>query len=105
MYIEDQLAEPGLSVDEICDEIGLSRTQLYRKMKALTGLNVGEIIKEIRLKRAQQLLRDKQFNINEIAYMAGFSDPDYFRKCFKAKFNISPSEYSKRSGQQTSPAH
>ncbi len=96
-YIEDQLAEPGLSVDDICEAIGLSRTQLYRKMRALTSLSVGDIIREIRLKRAQQLLHDKKFNINEIAYMTGFSDPDYFRKCFKAKFGISPSEYSKRS--------
>ncbi len=103
-YIEDQLAEPGLSVDDICDEIGLSRTQLYRKMKALTGFSIGDIIKEIRLKRAQQLLRDKHFNVNEIAYMTGFSDPDYFRKCFKAKLGISPSEYSKRSAQETSTA-
>lgn len=94
-YIENRLAEPGLSVDDICDEIGLSRTQLYRKMKALTGLSIGEIIKEIRLKRAQQLLRGTTFNINEIAYMTGFSDPDYFRKCFKARFDISPTEYSR----------
>lgn len=105
MYIENQLAEPGLSVDDICDEIGLSRTQLYRKMKALTGFSVGDIIKEIRLKRARQLLLEKKFNINEIAYMTGFSDPDYFRKCFKAKFNSSPSEYSKQHAQESTTDH
>src|SRR5690606_32982814 len=92
-YIEDRIADSELNIEDICDAVGLSRTHLYRKIKALTGLSTAEIIKEIRLKRAKQLLSERKFNINETAYMVGFSDVDYFRKCFKAEFGISPSEF------------
>jgi len=94
-YVEDRLSDSELSVDDICSNVGVSRTQLYRKIKAMTGLSMAEVIKEIRLKRAKQLLRDRKFNINEVAHMVGFSDTDYFRKCFKAEFGITPSEYYK----------
>ncbi|OCX51813.1 hypothetical protein BEL04_17530 [Mucilaginibacter sp. PPCGB 2223] len=93
--VEKNIAGTELDVESIGRDIGLSRTQLYRKMKALTGLSMGEVIKDIRLKHARQLLAGKKFNVNEVAYMTGFSDPDYFRKCFKAQFGVSPSEYGK----------
>ncbi|MFD2162388.1 two-component regulator propeller domain-containing protein [Paradesertivirga mongoliensis] len=93
--VEDRISDPHLSVEDICKEVGISRTKLYAKIRALTGLSMAEVIKEIRLKRAKQLLKEKKFNINEIAYMVGFSDTDYFRKCFKAEFDITPSEYYK----------
>ncbi|WP_308379258.1 hybrid sensor histidine kinase/response regulator transcription factor [Parapedobacter tibetensis] len=95
-YVEERIDDSGLNVDEICTSIGLSRTQLYRKMKALTGSSIADIIKEIRLNRAKQLLKDNKFNVNEIAYMVGFTDTDYFRKCFKTKFGYSPSKYTKK---------
>jgi len=97
-YVENHIAESDLKIDQICTSIGLSRAQLYRKMKALTGSSMADLIKEIRLKRAQQLLSDKKFQVNEVAYMVGFTDPDYFRKCFKAAYDISPSAYSKNHG-------
>jgi signal transduction histidine kinase/ligand-binding sensor domain-containing protein/DNA-binding response OmpR family regulator len=93
--VERNIADPELDVESIGNDIGLSRTQLYRKMKALTGLSMGEVIKDIRLKHAQQLLAGKKFNVNEVAYMVGFTDPDYFRKCFKAQFGLTPSDYAK----------
>lgn len=94
-YVEDNISDSDLKVDSICDSIGLSRTQLYRKIKALTGFSMADLVRELRLKRAQQLLKEKKFNITEIAYMVGFSDPDYFRKSFKARFGQSPTEYAK----------
>ncbi|WP_437921090.1 two-component regulator propeller domain-containing protein [Sphingobacterium sp. LRF_L2] len=95
-YIEEHISNSDLKIDKVCQSIGLSRAQLYRKMKALTGCSVADLIKELRLKRAQQLLRDKKFNVSEVAYMVGFSDPEYFRKNFKLKFGYSPSEYAKQ---------
>ncbi len=94
-YIEERLVDPELNVDDICSEVGVGRTQLYKKVKSLTGLSIAEMIREIRLKRAKQLLQGRKFNVNEVAYMVGFSDADYFRRCFKAEFGITPSEYNK----------
>ena len=94
-YVEERMADPSLSVEDICTKVGISRTQLYRKIKAMTGLSMAEVLKEIRLKRAKQLLKDRKFNVNEVSYMVGFSDTDYFRKCFKAEFRVTPSEYYK----------
>jgi len=94
--VEKNIADPELDVGSIGDHIGLSRTQLYRKMKALTGLSMGEVIKDIRLKYATQLLTGKKFNVNEVAYMVGFIDTHYFRKCFKARFGLTPSDYTKK---------
>lgn len=94
-YVEDHLSDPDLNIENICDSAGLSRTNLYRKMKALTGLSVAEFIKKMRLNRSQDLLKDRKFNVSEVCYMVGFTDAEYFRKCFKAEFGISPSEYAK----------
>lgn len=95
-YVEEHIADSDLKIDKICQSIGLSRAQLYRKMKALTGYSMADLIKEVRLKRAQQLLRDKKFLISEVAYMVGFNDPEYFRKSFKGRYGYSPSEYAKQ---------
>ena len=96
-FIEERLGDSELSVEEICSGVGVSRSQLYKKLRELTGLSLSEVVKEIRLKKAKQLLREDKFTVNEIAYMVGFSDSDYFRKCFKAEFSMTPTEYVKRS--------
>lgn len=95
-YVEEHIAEPDLRIEDVCERVGLSRAQIYRKMKALTGYSMADMIREVRLKRAQQLLREKKFNISEIAFMVGFSDVNYFRKSFKAKYGQSPSDYAKQ---------
>ncbi|MEJ6979465.1 two-component regulator propeller domain-containing protein [Pedobacter sp. P351] len=95
--IEQQLPNPDFTVDDICKVVGLGRTQLYSKLKTMTGLSIAELIKEMRLERSKQLLKDKKFNINEVSFMIGFSDAAYFRKCFKAEFGITPSEFVKSS--------
>src|SRR5690606_6660735 len=95
-YIDKHIQDSDLKIEDVCRAIGLSRAQLYRKMKALTGYTMNDLIKEIRLKRAQQLLKDNKFQINEVAYMVGFNDPEYFRKTFKTKIGCSPSAYAKQ---------
>ncbi|MGN0021063.1 MAG: two-component regulator propeller domain-containing protein [Sphingobacterium hotanense] len=94
-FIESNMSNSDLKIDHIGESIGLSRAQLYRKIKSLTGMGLADVIKELRLKRAQQLLKEQKWMVSEVGYQVGFSDPEYFRKTFKAKFGYSPSEYAK----------
>jgi len=94
--IEERLIDSDLNVDEIGKNLGLSRVQLYRKIKSLTNYAPNELVRIIRLKAAEQLLIHTEKSISEIAYDAGFSSPSYFTKCFKEYFNESPTEYMKR---------
>ncbi len=93
--IEEQMSNSAYSVVEFGREMGFSRMQLYRKLKNLTGLSPNEYIRMLKLKRAAQLLEDSDLNITEITYKVGFSDPSYFRKCFKLQFGLSPSGFAK----------
>ncbi len=94
--IEERLIDSDLNVDEIGKNLGLSRVQLYRKIKSLTNYAPNELVRIIRLKAAEQLLVNSEKNISEIAYETGFSSPSYFTKCFKEYFNESPTDYIKR---------
>lgn len=93
--IDSHLSDSDLSVEDIGEELCLSRVQLYRKVKALTGKSPVEIIREERLKRGHQLLADSSLNISEIAYRVGFSSPSYFTKCYKDLFGKSPTDVQK----------
>lgn len=95
-YVELKITDPELNVDDIARNIGLSRVQLYRKIKQLTGYSPVELIKIIRLKYATELLNVKSKTMSEVAYEAGFSSPSYFTKCFKEFYKESPSDYIKR---------
>jgi signal transduction histidine kinase/DNA-binding NarL/FixJ family response regulator len=92
-YIENNLADPDMNVDSLTEEIHLSRSQLHRKLKALTGLSSTEFIRTIRLKRAAQLLEQHHGTIAETVYAVGFNSLSYFSKCFQKQFNITPKEY------------
>lgn len=94
--IEDNLIVSDLNVDDIGKSLGLSRVQLYRKIKSLTNYAPNELVRIIRLKAAEQLLLNSEKTISEIAYDTGFTSPSYFTKCFKEYFNESPKEYIKR---------
>lgn len=100
-FIEENLTTSLLSVEEICNGIGISKSNLYRKLKDLTGLTLFEIIKEIRLKRAKQLLVEGKFSVNEITHLVGFADVGYFRKCFRAEFSMSPTQYIKKAVEES----
>jgi len=96
-FIEDHIDNPELTVDDLSKEVSIARGTLYKKIKALTGQTVNDFVRTIRLKRAAQLLEQARYNVNEIAYMVGFSDVNYFRKCFKEQFGYTPKEYGKQS--------
>ncbi|MGE4287578.1 MAG: two-component regulator propeller domain-containing protein [Salinivirgaceae bacterium] len=93
--IEKNIAKELLDVEFLSQNLDVSRTQLYRKIGALTDMTPKEFVKDIRLKRAAQLIVQNKLNISEVAYDVGFNDVSYFRKCFREKFGMSASEYKK----------
>ena len=94
--IDTHLSDPDLSVEELGEEIGLSRVQLYRKTKALCGYAPNELLRIARLKRAASLLASTDKTVAEITYEVGFSSPSYFTKCYKEYFGENPTEFLKR---------
>jgi signal transduction histidine kinase/DNA-binding NarL/FixJ family response regulator/streptogramin lyase len=92
-FIEERIDDPDLNVQNLSDSMGMSRIQLYRKIKALTDMSVSEFVRSIRLKRSLALLDSKSGNISEVAYDVGFNNPAYFSECFKKQFGKLPSEY------------
>ncbi|RZK28340.1 MAG: response regulator transcription factor, partial [Hymenobacter sp.] len=91
--VEANLDNSSLSVEDIAQRLGISRVQLYRKVKAILGTGVTDFIQGIRLTKARQQLLDTEQTIAEIAYQLGFSSPSYFSANFKARYQISPSEF------------
>ena len=91
--IEGRLDQPSLGVDDIAHSLGVSRTQLYRKVKALLGTGVTEYIQTVRLTKARQLLLQEGSTVADVAYQTGFSSPSYFSTAFKGKYQVSPSEF------------
>ena len=97
--VEQNLSNENFSVDEISKEIGISRVQLYRKVKALLDCSVTDYIMNRRLKKAKYLLINERYSIAEITYMVGFSSPNYFSTVFKSKYGMRPSEFKKAQQQ------
>ncbi|WP_303317863.1 two-component regulator propeller domain-containing protein [Flavivirga abyssicola] len=91
-YINDNISDSNLGVEELADHLNLSRSQLYRKVKALTGQTVNEFVRRIRLERSKLILEKGNSNISETCYSVGFASPSYFSKCFKAHFGVLPTE-------------
>lgn len=96
--IEKNMSNSEYTVEDLGRATGMSRMQLYRKLKALTGQSANEFIRTIRLKRAAQLLEQDELTVAEVTYEVGFSDLPYFRNCFKKQFGVPPSQYAQRSG-------
>lgn len=92
--VEDNLGDPGFSVEDFSHKLGMSRVHLYKKLLSLTGKSPIEFIRIIRLQRAAQLLEKSQLTVSEIAYQVGFNNPKYFSKYFKDQFNVLPSAYA-----------
>jgi len=91
--VESNIANSGFNVELFQKEMGMSRMQLHRKLKALSEKSSSEFIRLIRMKRAAELILTDAGTISEIAYEVGFNDPSYFTKCFRNEFGIPPSEY------------
>jgi AraC-like DNA-binding protein len=90
--IDANLENELFGVEMLCRELGISERQLQRKLKATTNKSPNQLISSVRLHRAKELMISKKYNISEIAYKTGFSNPAYFSKCFKKEFGLSPSE-------------
>lgn len=96
--IEENLADSELSVEDLGSKMGLSRVQLYRKIKALTNYSPNELLRIARLKKAASLLASSEKSVSEITYEVGFTSPSYFTKCYKEYFGESPTDFLKRKG-------
>ena len=94
--VESNISNENFGVDEICKEIGISRVQLYRKVKAVLGYNINEYILEVRMQKAKYLLLNEDLSIAEISYKVGFASQAYFSTVFKSKFSVTPSEFKEK---------
>lgn len=92
-YISENIADNDLTIDKIAKEIGMSRTNFYRKVKAITNLSPAEFLRKIRMNHAAELLKTNKVRVSEVRFMVGISDVDYFRKCFKNQYKMTPKEY------------
>jgi signal transduction histidine kinase/DNA-binding response OmpR family regulator/ligand-binding sensor domain-containing protein len=91
--INENLSEPELSVEFLAKQVGLSRTQLHRRMKEITGLSCGDFIRNIRMKEAARLLKEGDIYISQICYAVGYANPTHFSTAFKKYYGVTPSEY------------
>lgn len=92
--LDANYADPDYGVPQLQSELGMSNTQLYRKVKALTGERPGELLRNYRLKKAAYLLNQNADTVTQIAYQVGFNNLSYFAKCFKSLYGVAPSSYS-----------
>lgn len=93
--INKNISDPEFDVDMMCEEVGISRTHLYRKMKDMTGLSAADFIRNIRLEEAARLLKENHANVSQVAYSLGFANPTHFSRVFKKHFCFTPTEYAK----------
>ena len=94
--VEQHLSNSEFTVEAFQKEMGMSRMQLHRKLKALTNSSASEFIRDIRLKRAADLLTTNGINVGEVAYSCGFNSVSYFTQCFTEKYGINPTKYIKK---------
>jgi DNA-binding response OmpR family regulator len=98
--IEENLDDTTLNGDRLAMAVGMSKGNLYRKLKAISGMTVNIFIRTVRLKIAAQLLQQGQYNISEVAYSVGFDNPKYFSVCFKELYNQTPRAYMNAHGEK-----
>ncbi|HLT86372.1 MAG TPA: two-component regulator propeller domain-containing protein [Sphingobacterium sp.] len=94
--VEQYISDPDFNVSAFIDQMNMSRTVIYTKLKALTGQNLSTFIRLIRLKKASRLITETQMNVSQVAYEVGFNDLKYFRESFKELYKVTPSEYKKQ---------
>jgi len=97
--VEEKMGNPDMNVDQLASELGLGRSQFYRKIKALTNYSPVELLRRLRLQRAKEELARSEKSVSEIAYEVGFSTPAYFTKCFRDSYGKTPSEYREQLGR------
>lgn len=95
-WLEDNVADAEVTVDQLASYVGMGRTSMYNKIKGLTGKSPVELIQEFRMEKATYYLKSGQYSVSETSYKVGFSDPGYFSRSFKKYFGVSPAEYIKQ---------
>ena len=101
--IEENITNEQFGVSELAREIGMSRSNLLRKIKKLTNLSVSQFIRQVRLKSAMEMLKENSANVSEVSYQVGFSSTSYFIKCFREFYGYPPGEVGKQRGNQAGP--
>lgn len=96
--INKNISDSDFNVERLTQEVGISRVQLHRKMKDLTGISTSEFIRNIRLEQAARLLKEQKINVTQVAYTVGFSNLAHFSTIFRKHFGVAPSEYAEREG-------
>ncbi len=97
--VEKNIGNTSFGVEQMAAEVNLSRAQLFRKLKAITGLSPNEFINDIRLEKAAALIRAKADILTQIGYSVGYNEQSYFAKRFRKKFGVSPKEFAAKSGR------
>jgi signal transduction histidine kinase/DNA-binding response OmpR family regulator len=95
-FITENINNPQLSVELLSDKVFLSRSQMYRKIKTLTGVSVNEFIRNVRLEKAKQLIEQGNDNMTDVGFKVGFTSPSYFTKCYKIKYGYLPTQEKKQ---------
>lgn len=96
--IEENISDPDLNVNLLCEKSGIPNKQLYRIIKKYIGVGPLDYIRQVRLQKAAMLLAQHRFTVAEVSYMVGFNTPSYFAKCFQSQFGVKPSQYPTEDG-------
>jgi AraC-like DNA-binding protein len=91
--LADHLSDEDYDIQQMCEDLNISRSQLHKKLKALTGMSTSHYVRNYKLVAAEPLLLNPQLNISEVAYQVGFRSPKYFTRLFKEKNGLSPTEW------------
>jgi AraC-like DNA-binding protein len=101
-FIEEHVGNHDFVIEDMAVDMGMSRTVFFKKLKGLTGLAPIEYVRDVLMQYAAEFLEQGDYAIKEVSYMVGMSDAKYFTKCFKKKFNMTPSEYKKHMAKRKS---
>ena len=101
--VNKNLSNPDFNVEELTKDVGISRAQLHRKMKEITGISAGEFIRNLRLEQAARLICEGKINITQVAYNVGFNNQTHFSTIFKKHFGMSPTEYAEKKTDAAGP--
>ena len=94
--INNHLQDPDFSVEQLCEEVGISRAHLHRKMKEMTGIATREFIRNLRLEQAARIISKGGVNINQVAYSVGFNNSSHFTTVFKKYYGMTPTQYGEK---------
>ena len=94
--VNTNMSNPDFDVEMLTQDVGISRAQLHRKMKEITGIPTSEFIRNLRLEQAARLIREKKVNITQVAYSVGFNNQTHFSTVFKKHFGMTPTEYAEQ---------